>query len=166
MKLRSMTADAEARKEALRHMNTLAWPDFKIADDPRITRVGRVLRKYSLDELPQLLNVVRGEMTLVGPRPCSVRLVDYEPWQGERLEVTPGLAGRWQAEARGIADFATRCRLDILQGEVAMGQHQRAQANERAHDLDVDIPGARTSQHAAGSTSFRHRGRYARTSCW
>jgi lipopolysaccharide/colanic/teichoic acid biosynthesis glycosyltransferase len=117
MKLRSMTADAEARKEALRHMNTLAWPDFKIADDPRITRVGRVLRKYSLDELPQLLNVVRGEMTLVGPRPCSVRLVDYEPWQGERLEVTPGLAGRWQAEARGSADFATRCRLDILQAQ-------------------------------------------------
>jgi lipopolysaccharide/colanic/teichoic acid biosynthesis glycosyltransferase len=117
MKLRSMTADAEARKEALRHMNTLAWPDFKIADDPRITRVGRVLRKYSLDELPQLMNVVRGEMTLVGPRPCSVRLVDYEPWQGERLEVTPGLAGRWQAEARGSADFATRCRLDILQAQ-------------------------------------------------
>jgi lipopolysaccharide/colanic/teichoic acid biosynthesis glycosyltransferase len=117
MKLRSMTADAEARKEALRHMNTLAWPDFKIADDPRITRVGRVLRKYSLDELPQLLNVLRGDMTLVGPRPCSVRLVDYEPWQGERLEVTPGLAGRWQAEARGSADFATRCRLDILQAQ-------------------------------------------------
>jgi lipopolysaccharide/colanic/teichoic acid biosynthesis glycosyltransferase len=116
-KLRSMTADAEERKEALRHLNTLPWPDFKIADDPRITRVGRRLRKYSLDELPQLLNVLRGEMTLVGPRPCSVRLGDYEPWQGERLEVTPGLAGRWQAEARGSADFATRCRLDIRQAQ-------------------------------------------------
>lgn len=117
LKLRTMTADAEARKESLRHLNTLPWPDFKIANDPRTTRAGRWLRPRSLDELPQLLNVLRGEMTLVGPRPCSVRLVDYEPWQGERLEVTPGLAGSWQAEGRGSADFATRCRLDIRQAQ-------------------------------------------------
>jgi lipopolysaccharide/colanic/teichoic acid biosynthesis glycosyltransferase len=116
-KLRSMTADAEIRKEELRHLNTLPWPDFKISNDPRVTRVGSWLRRYSVDELPQLLNVLRGEMTLVGPRPCSVRLIDYEPWQGERLEVTPGLAGRWQAHARGVADFTTRCRLDISQSQ-------------------------------------------------
>jgi len=115
LKLRSMTRDADRMKEALRHLNTMAWPDFKIADDPRVTRLGRVLRKYSLDELPQLYNVLRGEMTLVGPRPCSVKLADYDLWQSERLDVTPGLVGRWQAEGRGTMDFADRCRLDIHQ---------------------------------------------------
>ena len=74
LKLRSMSRDADRMKEALKHLNTMAWPDFKIADDPRVTRLGRVLRKSSLDELPQLYNVLRGEMTLVGPRPCSVKL--------------------------------------------------------------------------------------------
>ena len=69
-KLRSMTRDAESMKETLKHMNTMAWPDFKIAEDPRVTRVGRILRRYSLDELPQLHNIVRGEMTFVGPRPA------------------------------------------------------------------------------------------------
>lgn len=116
-KLRSMCADADRMKEELRHLNILPWPDFKLAHDPRVTRSGRWLRKYSLDELPQLYNVLRGEMTLVGPRPCSVTLAHYESWQGERLEVTPGLAGRWQADGRGAADFAARCRLDIRQAE-------------------------------------------------
>jgi lipopolysaccharide/colanic/teichoic acid biosynthesis glycosyltransferase len=115
LKLRSMSRNAERMKETLRHLNTMAWPDFKIADDPRVTRLGRVLRKYSLDELPQLYNVLRGEMTLVGPRPCSVKLADYDLWQSERLDVTPGLVGRWQAEGRGSMDFAERCRLDIDQ---------------------------------------------------
>jgi lipopolysaccharide/colanic/teichoic acid biosynthesis glycosyltransferase len=117
LKLRSMTRDADSRKELLRHLNVLAWPDFKLSDDPRVTRAGHWLRRYSLDELPQLYNVLRGEMTLVGPRPCSVKLADYEPWQGERLEAVPGLAGRWQADGRGSADFAERCRLDISQAE-------------------------------------------------
>ena len=117
LKLRSMTKDADRQKEALRHLNILPWPDFKLADDPRITRAGRWLRRYSLDELPQLYNVLRGDMTLVGPRPCSVKLSDYRPWQSERLDVTPGLAGRWQADARGSADFAGRCRLDIRQAK-------------------------------------------------
>jgi lipopolysaccharide/colanic/teichoic acid biosynthesis glycosyltransferase len=115
LKLRSMTRDADSKKELLRHLNILPWPDFKVSDDPRVTRAGRWLRRYSLDELPQLYNVLRGEMTLVGPRPCSVKLANYEPWQGERLEAVPGLAGSWQADARGTADFAGRCRLDIRQ---------------------------------------------------
>jgi lipopolysaccharide/colanic/teichoic acid biosynthesis glycosyltransferase len=114
-KLRSMTRDADRMKEELKHLNTLPWPDFKIVEDPRVTRVGRLLRRYSLDELPQLYNVLRGEMTLVGPRPCSVALADYDLWQSERLDVTPGLVGRWQAEGRGSVDFAERCRLDIRQ---------------------------------------------------
>ncbi len=114
-KLRSMTRDAERLKETLKHMNTMAWPDFKIAEDPRVTRVGRLLRKYSLDELPQLHNILRGEMTFVGPRPCSVKIADYDLWQSERLDATPGLVGRWQAEGRGRVDFAERCRLDIRQ---------------------------------------------------
>jgi lipopolysaccharide/colanic/teichoic acid biosynthesis glycosyltransferase len=115
LKLRSMTRDAEQLKGSLRHLNSLPWPDFKIVEDPRVTRAGRLLRRYSLDELPQLYNVLRGEMTLIGPRPCSVQLGDYELWQTERLDVTPGLVGRWQADGRGTLDFAGRCRLDIRQ---------------------------------------------------
>jgi lipopolysaccharide/colanic/teichoic acid biosynthesis glycosyltransferase len=117
LKLRSMTRDAEQLKATLAHLNTLPWPDFKIAEDPRVTRAGRWLRRYSLDELPQLYNVLRGEMTLIGPRPCSVKLADYELWQTERLDVTPGLVGRWQADGRGTLDFAGRCRLDIRQAQ-------------------------------------------------
>jgi lipopolysaccharide/colanic/teichoic acid biosynthesis glycosyltransferase len=117
LKLRSMTRDAERLKASLRHLNSLPWPDFKIAEDPRVTRAGRWLRRYSLDELPQLYNVLRGEMTLIGPRPCSVALADYELWQTERLDVTPGLVGRWQADGRGTLDFAGRCRLDIRQAQ-------------------------------------------------
>jgi lipopolysaccharide/colanic/teichoic acid biosynthesis glycosyltransferase len=115
LKLRTMVSDAEQQKEQLAHLNVLPWPDFKIPNDPRVTRVGRWLRKTSLDELPQLWNVLRGEMTLVGPRPCSVGVDKYRLWQTERLEVTPGLMGRWQAEGRSEADFAARCRMDIAQ---------------------------------------------------
>jgi lipopolysaccharide/colanic/teichoic acid biosynthesis glycosyltransferase len=127
LKLRSMRRDAEQLKESLRHLNTLPWPDFKIENDPRVTRMGRWLRKYSLDELPQLYNVLRGEMTIIGPRPCSVQLDHYELWQTERLDVTPGLVGRWQADGRGTLDWAGRSRLDIgqsrsrsLRGDLAM----------------------------------------------
>jgi lipopolysaccharide/colanic/teichoic acid biosynthesis glycosyltransferase len=114
-KLRTMVRDAEEQKEALRHLNVLAWPDFKIPDDPRVTRVGRWLRRTSLDELPQLGNVFVGDMTLVGPRPCSIDVAKYRLWQTERLEVCPGLMGRWQADGRNQADFESRCRMDIAQ---------------------------------------------------
>jgi lipopolysaccharide/colanic/teichoic acid biosynthesis glycosyltransferase len=114
-KLRTMVADAEKRKAELAHLNVLPWPDFKIPNDPRVTRVGSWLRKTSLDELPQLWNVLRGEMTLVGPRPCSIPLTQYRLWQTERLEVTPGLVGRWQSNGRNSVDFETRCRMDITQ---------------------------------------------------
>jgi lipopolysaccharide/colanic/teichoic acid biosynthesis glycosyltransferase len=117
LKLRSMRRDAEQLKRTLEHLNVLPWPDFKVADDPRVTRAGRWLRRSSLDELPQLYNVLRGEVTFIGPRPCSVALDDYELWQTERLDVTPGLVGRWQADGRGTLDFAGRCRLDIRQAQ-------------------------------------------------
>ena len=159
LKLRSMSRDAERMKEALKHLNTLAWPDFKIADDPRVTRVGRVLRKYSLDELPQLYNVLRGEMTLVGPRPCSVKLADYDLWQSERLDVTPGLVGRWQAEGRGSVDFAERCRLDIRQ---ARSRSMRAEPAARGGDGHgpSSCRRGRTEHGPRGPPLSRWRGRW------
>jgi lipopolysaccharide/colanic/teichoic acid biosynthesis glycosyltransferase len=115
LKLRTMVKDADGLKDGLSHLNTLSWPDFKIPGDPRVTRVGRLLRRTSLDELPQLWNMLRGDVTLVGPRPCSVPVGKYELWQTERLEAMPGLFGRWQAEGRGKVSFADRCRMDIGQ---------------------------------------------------
>jgi lipopolysaccharide/colanic/teichoic acid biosynthesis glycosyltransferase len=115
LKLRTMVKDADGLKDGLSHLNTLAWPDFKIPGDPRVTRVGRFLRRTSLDELPQLWNLLRGDVTLVGPRPCSITVGRYELWQTERLEAKPGLLGRWQAEGRGKVSFTDRCRMDIGQ---------------------------------------------------
>lgn len=115
LKLRTMVRDAERLKSELSHLNTLPWPDFKIPNDPRVTRVGRWLRLTSLDELPQLYNVLRGDMTLIGPRPCSIPVTRYELWQTQRLEVKPGIFGRWQADGRGRVSFAERCRMDIAQ---------------------------------------------------
>ena len=112
-KFRTMVQNADELKASLAHLNILPPPDFKIPDDPRITRVGRVLRKTSLDELPQLLNVLRGEMSLVGPRPTSFSKDTYELWQTERLEVPPGLTGLWQVTARAESTFTERLRLDI-----------------------------------------------------
>src|SRR5690349_18634582 len=94
-KLRTMVPDAEARKAELAHLNDRQWPDFKIAHDPRVTRIGRVLRATSIDELPQLFNVLRGQMSLVGPRPTSLASSEYELWQAERFGVRPGLTGLW-----------------------------------------------------------------------
>lgn len=112
-KFRTMVPNAEALKKELAHLNELQWPDFKITNDPRITRVGRFLRKTSLDELPQLLNVWRGEMSLVGPRPTSFSPQTYELWQTERLDVRPGVTGLWQILGRGSMEFEERVRLDV-----------------------------------------------------
>lgn len=112
-KFRTMVPNAEEMKKQLMHLNELQWPDFKITNDPRITRSGRILRKLSLDELPQLLNVLKGDMTLVGPRPTSFGADTYRLWHTKRLEVTPGLTGLWQVAGRSDLDFDDRLRLDI-----------------------------------------------------
>jgi lipopolysaccharide/colanic/teichoic acid biosynthesis glycosyltransferase len=112
-KLRTMVKNAEELKEKYMHLNLLTYPDFKIANDPRITRVGRFLRKTSLDELPQIFNVLRGDMTLVGPRPTSFKASTYSLWHTARLELKPGLTGLWQVSGRNELDFDERVRLDI-----------------------------------------------------
>jgi lipopolysaccharide/colanic/teichoic acid biosynthesis glycosyltransferase len=112
-KFRSMVPNAEALKEKYAHLNELQWPDFKITNDPRITKVGKILRKTSLDELPQLINVLKGEMSLVGPRPTSFGAETYKLWHTERLDVTPGLTGLWQIIGRAQLEFDDRLRLDI-----------------------------------------------------
>lgn len=111
-KFRSMVRDAEQLKRELAHLNVLEPPDFKIPDDPRITRVGRFLRSTSLDELPQIWNIARGDMTFVGPRPTSFTPEHYELWHTRRLEVRPGLTGLWQISGRHHTEFDDRLRLD------------------------------------------------------
>jgi lipopolysaccharide/colanic/teichoic acid biosynthesis glycosyltransferase len=113
-KFRTMVPNAAELKQQLMHLNELQYPDFKIKNDPRITRVGRILRKTSLDELPQLINVLKGEMSLVGPRPTSFSRDTYQLWQTERLDVIPGLTGLWQVYGRAQSEFDDRLRLDIL----------------------------------------------------
>jgi lipopolysaccharide/colanic/teichoic acid biosynthesis glycosyltransferase len=113
LKFRTMIPDADALKESLRERSAVAWPDFRLPDDPRVTRVGRLLRVTSLDELPQFVNVLRGDMSLVGPRPTSFLASTYSLWQTERLEFRPGITGPWQVDGRDRMDFAERCRLEI-----------------------------------------------------
>ncbi len=112
-KLRTMVPDASARKQELLHLNSRAWPDFKIEHDPRVLKVGRILRATSIDELPQLFNVLRGSMTLVGPRPTSLVADGFEHWQRERFAVKPGLTGVWQISGRDEPSLECRSRLDI-----------------------------------------------------
>ena len=112
-KFRTMVPNAEEMKWELRHLNELEWPDFKIGDDPRITRPGRILRKTSLDELPQLWDVLIGHLSLVGPRPTDFMPDTYDLWQTERLDVKPGITGLWQLYGRGLVLFDDRSRLDI-----------------------------------------------------
>ena len=112
-KFRTMVPNAEAMKQELMHLNELQWPDFKISNDPRITRIGKILRKTSLDELPQLLNVLNGSMSLVGPRPTSFAAETYAPQHLRRLEVTPGLTGLWQIIGRASMEFDERVELDV-----------------------------------------------------
>ncbi len=112
-KFRTMVMNAEELKSELAHLNELQWPDFKITNDPRITKIGRFLRKTSLDELPQIWNVIHGEMSIVGPRPTSFSAETYALWQTERLDVLPGITGLWQLLGRGETEFDERLRMDI-----------------------------------------------------
>jgi lipopolysaccharide/colanic/teichoic acid biosynthesis glycosyltransferase len=112
-KFRTMVTNAEELKLKYAHLNELTWPDFKITNDPRVTRVGRILRKTSLDELPQIFNILKGDMSLVGPRPTSFDVSTYSLWHTERLEVLPGITGLWQISGRSDVDFDGRLRLDI-----------------------------------------------------
>lgn len=112
-KFRTMVPDADSMKAELEHLNELEWPYFKITDDPRITRPGRFLRSTSLDELPQLWDVLMGRLSLVGPRPTDFMADDYRLWQTERLDVKPGVTGLWQLYGRGVSDMDGGTRLDI-----------------------------------------------------
>jgi len=113
-KFRSMYVDAEDRLHELMDRNEMTGPVFKIADDPRITPVGRFLRKYSIDELPQLFNVLRGEMSLVGPRPPICReVVEYQRWQRRRLSMRPGITCIWQVSGRNDINFEEWMELDL-----------------------------------------------------
>jgi lipopolysaccharide/colanic/teichoic acid biosynthesis glycosyltransferase len=127
VKVRTMVRDADQRKSELAFMNMREPPDFKIVRDPRVTGVGRLIRATSLDELPQLFNVLKGDLSLVGPRPTSLMPDQYAPWQTERFDVEPGLTGLWQIVARDDPSFETRGRLDI------------AYATRRCLRLDIEI---------------------------
>jgi len=114
LKFRTMVEGAEGMRDEVAHLNVMDGPVFKARRDPRVTRVGRLLRRLSLDELPQLVNVIRGDMSLVGPRPPIPEEVEhYEPWQRRRLAMKPGLTGLWQVSGRSEVDFATWMELDL-----------------------------------------------------
>src|SRR5215211_2995081 len=113
-KLRTMTVDAEAELETLVSLDALAEPMFKLRADPRVTRVGRFLRRFSLDELPQLVNVLRGEMSIVGPRPEQIEVVHrYRPEHRFRLDVKPGMTGPMQVYGRGDLTFSERLAVEL-----------------------------------------------------
>jgi lipopolysaccharide/colanic/teichoic acid biosynthesis glycosyltransferase len=113
-KFRSMHVDAAKSQNALEAANEASGPLFKIKDDPRVTRVGHLLRRYSIDELPQVLNVLRGEMSLVGPRPLPLRdYVQLDDWHRKRYLVLPGMTGLWQVSGRIDLSFDDLVRLDF-----------------------------------------------------
>ena len=113
-KFRSMVANAEELKAQLEKDNEMNGPMFKIKNDPRITKVGRFIRKTSIDEIPQLINVLKGEMSLVGPRPSLPSEVkEFEPWMLERLTILPGLTCYWQVMGRNDIEFNEWMKLDI-----------------------------------------------------
>ncbi len=112
-KFRSMYVDAEERKKELMKFNETSGPTFKMKNDPRIYPLGRVLRKFSLDELPQLINILKGDMSIVGPRPpLPSETITYAPWHNMRLSVTPGLTCIWQVSGRSDISFEDWMRLD------------------------------------------------------
>ncbi|MEX0892399.1 MAG: sugar transferase [Gemmatimonadota bacterium] len=114
-KFRTMVADADQQKARMLHRNEMSGPVFKLRDDPRITPLGRFLRRYSLDELPQLWSVLVGDMSLVGPRPPSAEeFAAFAPWQWGKLAVVPGITCIWQVSGRSeISDFDHWARLDM-----------------------------------------------------
>jgi len=114
-KFRSMVIDAEEKRDELLHMNEMSGPVFKIKKDPRVNLIGKVLRKLSIDELPQLINVLKGEMSLVGPRPLIAReVVQFERWHKRRLSMRPGLTCLWQIDGRSeVVDFDHWMKLDL-----------------------------------------------------
>lgn len=113
-KFRSMCVDAEKSKTKILHLNEVSGPIFKIRNDPRITRVGKFMRRYSLDELPQLFNVLKGDMSFVGPRPPLPDEVEqYEEWQLRRLSVIPGITCLWQISGRSKLSFDEWVKLDL-----------------------------------------------------
>lgn len=114
LKFRSMVHNAEEMLEELQHLNEQTGPVFKIKEDPRITKVGKVIRKTSIDELPQLFNILKGDMSLVGPRPPIPREVEqYDEYQLQRLAVKPGLTCYWQVGGRNSIDFDGWVTLDV-----------------------------------------------------
>lgn len=113
-KFRSMVVNAEELKEKLAAQNEMSGPMFKMKDDPRVTKVGKFIRKTSIDELPQLWNVLKGDMSLVGPRPSLPKEVaQFEDWMYKRLEVKPGLTCYWQVSGRNNIDFEDWMKLDV-----------------------------------------------------
>ena len=113
-KFRSMVVNAEELKEKLANQNEMSGPMFKMKDDPRVTKVGKFIRRTSLDELPQLWNVLKGDMSLVGPRPSLPKEVkQFEKWMFKRLTVKPGLTCYWQVSGRNNIDFEDWMKLDI-----------------------------------------------------
>ena len=113
-KFRSMREGAEAELPTLLDMNEASGPLFKIKDDPRRTRVGRFIRRTSIDELPQFFNVLRGEMSLVGPRPGLPKEVAmYQDWHSRRLDVLPGITGLWQVSGRSELSYDERVQMDM-----------------------------------------------------
>ena len=113
-KFRSMVQGADAMKDELMEQNEVAGPMFKMAEDPRVTRIGKFIRKHSIDEFPQFLNVLMGDMSVVGPRPPLPREVEeYDEWAMQRLAVKPGLTGPWQVGGRSNLDFDDMVRLDL-----------------------------------------------------
>jgi lipopolysaccharide/colanic/teichoic acid biosynthesis glycosyltransferase len=114
-KFRTMVQDAEERKAELEHLSVGSGLLFKLKQDPRITKAGRALRRFSLDELPQLYNVLRGEMSLVGPRPALPAEVEqYDEWLRNRLRVKPGMTGLWQVSGRTETSFSDYVRYDLF----------------------------------------------------
>ena len=152
LKFRTMVPDAEAMKDSLRHRNEAQEGLFKIAEDPRVTRVGRLLRKSALDELPQLLNIVRGEMSLVGPRPLVIEEDQrIEGWHRRRLELMPGMTGPVADPRAGAraAEGDGRDRLPVRGQLVAVDRHQDPAAHRPAR-ARAPWAGGRSGRCAGG----------------